>query len=371
MEQAIIANTKDRLRDILYFNYSAYEDTFSWTNEFNEPDSASTTMMTITDRSGRVLSEFDAMESLEIMGSNWKTLFVVGDGEPSEEEEHRESVYNIRPIIARHLKNTLLDFIRGIQNKYGGTEAVSLLTAIKSEVLFFQVTILEEDPEYISKVHSSFWGGSIDSDTAECFQYHHSPFSKTEKEVKAFGRYPLLRPLLVSFSLEVLSEVLNEVVHRVDRLIEVLPNGTTSQSRFTDNGLFLYQGENQVESLINFLQRDNDNLIPSGELEGWLSFLSGKSLPKTALTWTGAKSHLVLLIKYISELQAQKPRRPLPIELISTQPPWRDIIPIIKFKDGEPMEYRDVNHSTAKLKKSLRAQAKYIQEFIDSYQGEY
>jgi hypothetical protein len=323
----------------------------------------------LVDQEGITFGEIDCLKAIESVVHSDNSEGVQIGQDVVFYNEPGEIKANLEPHIRKALKVALMDFIREHHVNGITRESQILLKEIQNELLRFRVMVLEEDPLHLRKFYN-FWGISLDEATLETFEEYHTAFKGHPKEASSVNHVNL-NSAITQLSIQILSQVLEDVQERVSRLLLVDTETESDFREIINNGVFIYQGKNQEEAIRNFLSRDNSGLVPKGEVDIWTDFLSGKSLPAEPITWLGPKTHLIILFKISAEYLNESTSSTFPMELLASQPPWRIIIPLIQFRDGERMGYRDVFHSWGVLKKSLASKALYIHEFMSSYKGEY
>jgi hypothetical protein len=174
--------------------------------------------------------------------------------------------------------------------------------------------------------------------------------------------------MVLLFTLHLLDRVVANVDFRLERLISALNPDDDGTPEITNNGLFFYQGPKQIARLKAFLVENNDNIVPKSQSNDWLLFLSGQALPSKPLTWNGAKTHFILLLKHSGVLRDKQ--QLTPIELFGSQPSWLKLADYVVFKDGKALTSTDACRTYDVLKDSLVNKAKYISDLFEGYLGE-
>jgi hypothetical protein len=346
---------KNKIKEILYFTFLADEVEIEINGEtINEE------LLLMVSSYENFIKGFGKLAELKFVKIGKDESFVNPlDGEVYEPFSWQEE-------LTFQIKILLEDLVFEAHHSLSEPNALVALEIIKSEIRRFQVLVLDELPHYRIRRYGVNWGRTIPTRAFNVLK----KYITLEEDAQVYGDF-VVCDKLAEASLKIIAEIIPAIVNRIESVQQVLRADGIQEPTVNNNGIFYHHGEKQEALITSFLSYANSKLIEPEQLEDWVNLLAGKSIPQKPVVWLGVKTHLVYLLKSGTELRAIDKTRPLPIEYVSGQVPWKDIKRSIQFPGGQGWGSGEENIGWQKLSVMLKKTGYYINEFMESYKGEY
>jgi hypothetical protein len=134
VEQAIIRSAKHKLRNLLFYNYSQYQESVFFNNG-EEQDSYLRHILILVDQEGITFGEIDCLKAIESVVHSDNSEGVQIGQDVVFYNEPGEIKANLEPHIRKALKVALMDFIREHHVNGITRESQILLKEIQNELL--------------------------------------------------------------------------------------------------------------------------------------------------------------------------------------------------------------------------------------------
>ena len=372
MDKSIERSNLKQLKQMLYFSYSFTKDELEvkWPWENGKSELVEFERFNIISDNQLILS-FDPLSSYNASSSLLKTSSLGDDIYISQlPDDPNLQVFSMSGYIQFQLEKLFSELIHEVRLNQSEKFTRIIYDLFRTELHRFKVFVLEERIDLLKKQHPSLWGIEYDSEVHKCIDSYQTNFEAVCSTRRAEGQIDNRQNgnMVLLFTLHLLDRVVANVDFRLERLISALNPDDDGTPEITNNGLFFYQGPKQIARLKAFLVENNDNIVPKSQSNDWLMFLSGQALPSKPLTWNGAKTHFILLLKHSGALRDKQQHTP--IELFGSQPSWLKLADYVVFKDGKALTSTDACRTYDVLKDSLANKAKYISDLFEGYMGE-
>lgn len=268
------------------------------------------------------------------------------------------SFIDLTSVLSQRIGELMFNLIYEVEETTSGKSCQQVMVGLTQVLREFNTFVLEKDFNRILDTHPNHWHLQLLNGVSGPITNYISQKSilGNPEEVDYFG-----------FNIGMLycNNILNAVT-RIGRVVESLDVSDAGSYRPRDNGHFLYFGKNQESAIRSFLSYKNDGLVPKDQVEDWVGFLSGKTLP-SELTWLGRKKHLSAIFALARESKIAK--RVTPIEPVHSQVQRLVLAKMIRDKSGYFFKADDFNRSYNSILHTLKTTAKYIDELFSSYNG--